>query len=49
MQRLSSLTSEPIPSGLAQLKDLPVRFTESIHKEDGIRRICQRMEEIANG
>lgn len=49
MQKLSSLTTEPIPSGLAQLKDLPVRFTESIHKEDGIRRICQRMEEIANG
>ncbi|MBQ6488187.1 MAG: threonine synthase [Solobacterium sp.] len=49
MQKLSSLTGEPVPPGLAQLKDLPVRFTESIRKEDGIERIRQRMEEIANG
>ena len=41
-------TQTAIPSNLACLKDLPVRFTRSIEKEDGMKVIAERMKEIGN-
>ncbi len=48
MNALAQLSGMPIPQGLAELKDLPVRFTEVIAKEDGISAIAQRMKELSH-
>lgn len=48
MDALHTYTQTAIPSNLACLKDLPVRFTRSIEKEDGMKVIAERMKEIGN-
>ena len=48
MDALHTYTQTSIPSNLACLKDLPVRFTRSIEKEDGMKVIAERMKEIGN-
>lgn len=48
MDALHTYTQTAIPSNLACLKNLPVRFTRSIEKEDGMKVIAERMKEIGN-
>ena len=48
MEKLHALSGMPIPKGLAELRDLPVRFEESIAKEDGLNYIAKRMEELSH-
>ena len=48
MDALHTYTQTAIPSNLACLKDLPVRFTRSIEKEDGMKVIAERMKESGN-
>jgi threonine synthase len=48
MDRLHALSGLPVPQGLAELRDLPVRFTRSIEQKDGMHVIAERMKEIAN-
>ncbi len=49
MEKLSQITGNPIPKGLAELSELPVRFTRSISKEDGIAFIAAKMSELSKG
>jgi hypothetical protein len=37
-----------VPSNLSELKNLEVRFTRSIAKEDGLRVIAERMKGLSN-
>lgn len=48
MDALHTYTQTAIPSNLACLKNLPVRFTRSVEKEDGMKVIAERMKEIGN-
>ncbi len=48
MQKLSSLSNTEIPAGLAELKDLPIRFETVIENQDGIPFIQKRMEELSH-
>ena len=48
MERLHEVTGVKIPSNLAELKDLPVRFNRSIEIRDGMHVIAERMKEIGN-
>jgi threonine synthase len=48
MTKLNALTGVPIPANLADLKDKPVRFNESIAVKDGLSRIARRIEEISH-
>lgn len=47
MNRLYEVTNVPIPKNLSSLKEMPIRFTKSIHIEDGMHVIAKRMEEIS--
>ena len=46
MAKLQQLTKMPVPNNLANLKDLPIRFNESININDGISVILKRIEEL---
>lgn len=48
MNALYEISNMDIPKGLAELKDLEIRFTRSIEKEDGMHVIAKRMEEISH-
>lgn len=48
MKRLYDVTGVNVPSGLAELKDLPIRFNRTIQKEDAMHVIAQRMKEAGN-
>lgn len=48
LQELSRLTGRNIPAPLAELPTLPIRFTRSIRKEDGLSCIQDLLEEIAH-
>ncbi len=48
MELLHEVTGVKIPENLANLKDLPIRFTRVIEKEDGMHVIRERMEELSN-
>lgn len=48
MNALHNLSLMPIPKGLAELKDLEIRFSRSIEKEDGMHVIAKRMEEMSH-
>ena len=47
MKELNQLTEVPVPPGLANLLDLPVRFTESIEPEDGMAYIASSMKKLS--
>lgn len=49
MDKLHALTNVSVPANLANLKNMPVRFTRSIEKEDGMHVIAERMKEISHG
>ncbi len=46
MEKLHELSGMPVPKGLAELKELPLRFHEVIDIEDGMKTIAKRMEEL---
>lgn len=48
MADLHDLANVEVPKGLEELKDLPIRFTRVIDKEDGLHVIAQRMKELSN-
>ena len=48
MEELQKISDMKIPAGLAELKQLPVRFEKSIEVKDGMHVIAQRMKEIAH-
>ncbi len=48
LQKLSALTNTTVPSSLAELSSLPVRFTQVISLEEGLTTIQQRLLEISN-
>lgn len=48
MARLQEISGMKIPAGLAELKELPVRFTRSIEIGEGMHVIAERMKEIAH-
>ena len=48
MEELQRISGMPVPAGLAELEQLPVRFEKSIEIKDGMHVIAQRMKEIAN-
>lgn len=48
MDALHALSNMPIPQGLAELKNLPIRFNRSIEVDDGMHVIAQRMKEISH-
>ncbi len=48
LQKLSKLTNTEIPAPLAQLPNLPVRFTDVIALEDGKETIQNRLAEISH-
>jgi len=48
MEELQKISDMKIPAGLAELKQLPVRFKKSIEVKDGMHVIAQRMKEIAH-
>ncbi|MBR4163035.1 MAG: threonine synthase [Solobacterium sp.] len=48
MEQLHTVTGVEIPKNLSGLKDMPVRFTRSIEKEDGMHVIAQRMRELGH-
>lgn len=48
MDILHKLSNMDIPKGLEELKDLDIRFNRSINKEDGIKVIAKRIEEISH-
>ena len=47
MKQLNTLTSLPIPEGLAELEQLPVRFETVIAKEDGISYLAEEMKGLS--
>lgn len=48
MKELQKISGIPIPEGLAELEQLPIRFEKSIEIKDGMHVIAQRMKEISN-
>ena len=46
MEHLHEVTGTAVPPNLASLKDMPIRFTRVIDREDGIHVIAKRMEEL---
>ena len=48
MDKLNALTGVKVPKNLADLKDKPVRFHETIEVKDGLSRIAARIEEISH-
>ncbi|MCR5229579.1 MAG: threonine synthase [Solobacterium sp.] len=48
MKKLSEKTGLPVPSGLAELETLPVRFTGSIEVSEGIDAIAERMRQLSH-
>lgn len=48
MDRLAELSGVQVPPNLSELRDLEVRFTRSIEKEDGLKVIAQRMRGLGN-
>ncbi len=48
MKKLSEVTGLPVPAGLAELEDLPVRFTRSIAVNEGIDVIAERMRQLSH-
>ncbi len=48
MQKLSAISSTEIPEGLAELRNLPIRFNTVIENQDGIAFIRKRMEELSH-
>ena len=48
MQELNRLTGVPVPPSLAQLKDLPVRFDQTIRIEEGMDVIVRRIRELGH-
>ncbi len=48
MEKLHEVTGVKIPENLANLKNMPVRFTRSIEKEDGMHVIAERMKELGH-
>ena len=48
MQELNRLTGVPVTPSLAQLKDLPVRFDQSIRIEEGMDVIVRRIRELGH-
>ena len=48
MERLQEASGMTIPAGLAELKQLPVRFERSIEIQDGMHVIAERMKEISH-
>lgn len=48
MADLHDLSNVEVPKGLEELKDLPIRFTRTINKEDGLQVIAERMKELSN-
>lgn len=47
MKKLSALSGMPVPSGLAELESLDVRFDTVIRREDGIRYVAEEMKELS--
>ncbi|MCH4207051.1 MAG: threonine synthase [Solobacterium sp.] len=48
MNQLSRVTGLKIPAGLAELEQLPIRFSRTIAKADGLNAIKERMEELSH-
>ncbi len=48
MDALEKLSGVKVPANLAELKDMKVRFTRSIEKEDGLHVIAERMRGLGN-
>lgn len=48
MQQLHNLSHMPIPENLLQLKELPIRFTKSITKEEGLSNINTFIKEVTH-
>ena len=46
MDALHKYTSVAIPKNLACLKDMPIRFTKAIEKEDALATIAKRLEDL---
>lgn len=49
MDELARISSMPVPENLSSLRTMPVRFSRSIEKEDGLHVIAQRMRELSDG
>ncbi len=48
MDALEKLSGVKVPANLAELKNLEVRFTRSIEKEDGLHAIAERMKGLSD-
>ncbi|MBR5341151.1 MAG: threonine synthase [Erysipelotrichaceae bacterium] len=48
MEKLGEISGMKIPQNLAELKDLPVRFTRAIEIEEGFETIRNRLKEISD-
>ena len=46
MYALHDYTSVTIPKNLACLKDMDVRFTKAVEKEDALTAIAKRLEDL---
>ena len=49
MDRLQELSGEPLPKALAEIGKLPVRFCQSITRNEGIEFIAEKMKRLSNG
>ncbi len=49
MDRLYELSGEPLPEALAGLRSLPIRFSKSITKDEGLQYIVKKMRRLSNG
>ena len=48
MDLLEKLSGVKVPSNLSELRNLEIRFTRSIEKEDGLKAIAERMRKLGN-
>ena len=48
IKKLHDISNVEIPNTLLDIYDLPIRFTETINKEDGLKTILKKME-VING
>lgn len=48
MDELEKISGMKVPANLAELKNMEVRFTRSIAKEDGLHVIAERMKGLSN-
>ena len=48
MDELEKISGMMVPANLAELKNMEVRFTRSIAKEDGLHVIAERMKGLSN-